>query len=113
MFNKEVRRRKIQMRIRKKIGGTTACPRLSVYRSNKNIYCQLIDDHSGTTIASASSADVKSGTASERAAAVGKSIAEKAKSMNLETIVFDRGGFLYHGRIKALADAAREAGLKF
>lgn len=101
------------MRIRKSIAGTSSCPRLCVYRSNKNIYCQLINDQDGETLASASSSDVKSGSASERAAAVGKAIADKAKSLNVETIIFDRGGYLFHGRVKALADAAREGGLNF
>ncbi|MEM9819550.1 MAG: 50S ribosomal protein L18 [Bacteroidota bacterium] len=110
---KEASRRRIHQRIRKKIKGTASRPRLCVFRSNKEIYCQLIDDLSGHTIASASSGAIKTGTKVERAAAVGKALAEKAKSASIENVIFDRGGYLYHGRVKALADGAREGGLKF
>ncbi len=107
-------RDKIRLRIRKKIRGTAERPRLSVFRSNKGIYCQLIDDKSGQTLASSS---IKEATASgskiEIAKAVGVDIAEKAKSLNVEKVVFDRAGYLYHGRVKALADGAREGGLQF
>jgi len=100
---------RIRYRIRKKISGTPEKPRLSVFRSNKSIYCQVIDDVNGVTIASAASKGSNAAAATE----VGKAIAEKAKAKKVETVVFDRGGNLYHGRVKALADAAREGGLKF
>ncbi len=112
MAQKISKRKRVQYRIRKKIQGTANKPRLSVFKSNKNIYCQLIDDLSGKTIASATSKDAN-GAGIDQAKEVGKSIAEKASGMNIEKVVFDRAGFVYHGRIKALADAAREAGLKF
>lgn len=112
-----LRRQKLRWRVRKKISGTSAKPRLSVFRSNKEIYAQLIDDASGFTLASASSRDkdiaAQTGTKSEIAALVGKSLAQKALALGLETAVFDRGGYLYHGRVKSLADGAREGGLKF
>ncbi|MBA5792586.1 50S ribosomal protein L18 [Flavobacterium sp. xlx-214] len=113
-LNKSERRQRIQYRIRKTVSGTAATPRLSVYRSNKEIYAQIIDDVNGVTLAAASSreAGVK-GTKIETAAAVGKLIAEKALKAGVETISFDRGGNLYHGRVKSLAEGAREAGLKF
>ncbi len=110
---KEQSRRRIHLRIRKKVNGTAERPRLSVYRSNLEIYCQLVDDVKGHTIAAADSRGLNKGTKIEQAAAVGKLIAEKAKSAGIETIVFDRGGYLYHGRVKALADGARESGLNF
>ncbi|MBK8195460.1 MAG: 50S ribosomal protein L18 [Lewinellaceae bacterium] len=106
-------RRRIHLRIRKKVNGTTERPRLSVYRSNKEIYCQLIDDTKGHTIAAAGSLGLTSGNKTERAAEVGKMIAEKAKAAGIQNIVFDRGGYRYHGRVKALADGIREAGLQF
>lgn len=112
-LSKKEKRQRIHLRIRKRIKGSPATPRLAVYRSNKAIYCQLIDDLNGVTIASASSKDIKSGNKSEQATAVGKAIADKAKASKIETVVFDRGGYLYHGRVKALADGARENGLKF
>ena len=112
-MDKKSRRRKIRYGIRSKIKGSASKPRLAVFKSNSEIYAQLIDDVSGVTIANASSLSIKSGSKKEQAAQVGKSLAEKAKSNNVETIVFDRGGFVYHGRVKALADAAREAGLQF
>ncbi len=112
---KVVRRRKIRYRIRKAIKGTAERPRLSVFRSNKQISVQLIDDVAGNTLAAASSAEkeVAAGKKSEKAAAVGKVIAERAAAKGIKEVVFDRGGYLYHGRIKALADGAREGGLKF
>lgn len=113
MVNKELRRKKIHDKIRSKINGTSEMPRMSVYRSNKQIYVQLIDDVNGNTLASASSKDITTGSKSEVSKLVGKAIAELATSKGIANVVFDRGGFLYHGRIKALADAAREAGLKF
>ena len=109
-------RQRRHMRVRGKISGTAERPRLSVYRSNKNIYAQLIDDVAGVTLASASSLDEnvsEDATKVEQATAVGKAIAEAAKAKNISTVVFDRSGYLYHGRIQALADAARENGLDF
>jgi large subunit ribosomal protein L18 len=114
-FKKEQRRRRIHLRIRKAVIGTAARPRLSVYRSNLAIYCQLIDDRSGHTILAASSMDksIEKSTKVEQAKQVGKLIAEKATSVKIEAVVFDRSGYLYHGRVKALAEGAREGGLKF
>ena len=108
-------RLKRHRRIRGKISGTAERPRLSIFRSNKNIYAQLIDDVAGVTLASASTLDenVSDATKLEQAAAVGKAIAEAAKAKNISTVVFDRSGYLDHGRIQALADAARENGLDF
>ncbi len=111
MIKKESRQ-KVRYAIRKKISGTSERPRLAVFRSNKEIYAQLIDDVAGNTLAYASSADAN-GTKTEQAVFVGKLIAENAKKAGINTVVFDRGGFLYHGRVKALAESAREAGLKF
>ena len=113
MKTKEQSRKRIHRRIRKKVSGTATMPRLAVYRSNKAIYCQLIDDINGVTLSSASSIEIKSGTKVEQATAVGKAIAEKAKSRDISQVKFDRGGYLYHGRVKALADGARETGLEF
>ncbi len=113
---KEIRRLKLKMRIRKKVCGTDKRPRLTVFRSNKEIYAQLIDDAKGVTMASASTMEKgfeRTGTKTERAACVGKSIAERAKALGIESIVFDRNGYLYHGRVKSLADSARANGLKF
>lgn len=108
-------RLKRHRRIRGKISGTAERPRLSIFRSNKNIYAQLIDDVAGVTLASASTLDenVSDATKVEQAAAVGKAIAEAAKAKNISTVVFDRSGYLYHGRVQALAEAARENGLDF
>lgn len=108
-------RLKRHRRIRGKISGTAERPRLSIFRSNKNIYAKLIDDVAGVTLASASTLDenVSDATKVEQAAAVGKAIAEAAKAKNISTVVFDRSGYLYHGRVQALADAARENGLDF
>ncbi|NRN88729.1 50S ribosomal protein L18 [Lactobacillus helveticus] len=109
-------RLKRHKRIRGKISGTAERPRLSIFRSNKNIYAQLIDDVAGVTLASASILDEnvsEDATKVEQATAVGKAIAEAAKAKNISTVVFDRSGYLYHGRIQALADAARENGLDF
>lgn len=103
---------KIRMRTRKKISGTADIPRLSVFRSAKYIYCQLIDDVNGVTLADANS-KVAGGKGAESAKKVGQLIAEKAKGKNIEKVVFDRGGNLFHGRVKALADGAREGGLSF
>lgn len=114
-LSKLERRTRIKHRIRKIVTGTAERPRLSVYRSNKEIYAQLVNDVDGVTIASASSRNknIKASTKQEAAAAVGKSIAELATKAKIETVAFDRNGYLYHGRVKVLADAAREAGLKF
>lgn len=116
-LSKTERRLRIRRRIRKVSSGTATTPRLAVFRSNKEIYTQLIDDVNGVTLASASSRDKDlssaKGTKIEIAALVGKAIADKAKSINIEACAFDRGGNLYHGRIKSLAEGAREAGLKF
>ncbi len=108
-------RQRVHDRIRAKMAGTAERPRLNVYRSLNQIYTQLIDDATGTTLASASTVSGKIKTGGNIAAAreVGKLIAEKAKEKGIKKVVFDRGGYLYHGRIKALADAAREAGLDF
>ena len=112
-ISKDNKRKRIHLRIRKRIKGTAERPRLAVYRSNKDIYCQLIDDLNGATLATASSKEVKDGNKSEKATNVGKQIAEIAKKAKIESVVFDRGGYLYHGRVKALAEGARENGLKF
>ena len=115
-LSKLERRVRIKHRIRKVIFGTQEQPRLSVFRSNKEIYAQLVDDNLGTTIVSVSSRDKEieaKGTKTDIAKLVGKSVAEKAMKVGISNIAFDRNGFLYHGRVKALADAAREAGLKF
>lgn len=115
-FSKSNRRAKIKRRIRKKISGTSATPRLSVFRSNKQIYAQVIDDTTGVTLAAASSYKNKAAekkNKSEQAAIVGKELAEKALKAGVESVVFDRNGYLYHGRVKSLADSAREGGLKF
>jgi large subunit ribosomal protein L18 len=114
--SKESRRLKIRKRIRGKISGTPERPRLSVFRSNFEIYVQLIDDSTGTTLATASTRDKdfnRTGTKISQSAEVGKAIAAKALEKGISTVVFDRGGYLYHGRIKSLADGAREGGLKF
>ena len=111
------RRTKIKMRVRKIVKGTGIRPRMSVFRSNKEIYAQLIDDVQGITLvmASSKSKDIAGtqGTKTEKAAMVGKLVAEKAMAAGISEIVFDRNGYLYHGRVKQLADAAREGGLKF
>lgn len=116
-LTKNQRRLRIKNRIRKIVSGTEAKPRLTVFRSNKEIYAQIVDDVSGKTLSAASSRDksiAKSkGNKTEVAALVGKSLAEKALKAGIETISFDRGGYLYHGRVKSLAEGAREAGLKF
>ena len=115
-ISKKQGRQRIHYRIRKKVTGTATRPRLSVYRSNKEIYCQLIDDSKGITVASASSrmdGVDKGGKKVEVASAVGKLIGKIAQEQNISEVVFDRGGYLYHGRVKALAEGARESGLKF
>lgn len=114
-LTKGQRRQRIRHRIRKKVSGTPECPRLSVFRSNKDIYAQLIDDVNGLTLAAASSRDAavtKEGTKIDHAKAVGLAIAAKAKDLNIDRAVFDRSGYLYHGRVKALADGTREGGVQ-
>jgi large subunit ribosomal protein L18 len=113
--NRDEVRRRIHTRIRKKLSGTAERPRLAVFRSVKHIYAQVIDDRSGTTLVSASTMekDAPNGGNVAGASAIGKLVAERAKEKGISAVVFDRGGFLYHGRVKALADAARESGLKF
>ena len=115
-LTKNDRRLRIKRRIRKIVTGTSEQPRLAVFRSNKEIYAQIINDATGTTLMAASSKqkDIKAtGTKTEIASEVGKAIAEKAVKAGITKIAFDRGGYLYHGRVKALAEAAREGGLKF
>jgi len=115
-LNRKQTRQRIHRRIRKKISGTATCPRLAVNYSNQHIYAQLIDDVAGTTIAAASSLDKgieKPASNQATAQKVGELIASRAKDANISKVVFDRGGHLYHGKIKVLADAAREAGLQF
>ncbi len=113
MVSKIARRNKIKTRIRGKISGTATRPRMSVFRSNKAIYVQVIDDLAGSTIAAASSKGIEGGTKSEIAAKVGEEIAKKVIEKGVSEVVFDRNGYLYHGRVKSLADAARKGGLKF
>ena len=110
----DVRKRR-HIRVRNKISGTQSVPRLNVFRSNSQIFAQIIDDENGTTLVSSSSLElkIKNGGNVEGAASVGKDIAEKAKKAKIKKVVFDRGGYLYHGRVKALAEAARENGLEF
>ena len=116
-FSSRAARQRRHTRIRKRVRGTTERPRLSVFRSLVHIYAQIIDDSRGETIASASTLDTDlkgtKGTGVERAKAVGAAIGQKAKAAGIKQVVFDRGGYMYHGRIQALADAAREAGLEF
>ena len=113
-LTKEQARRRRHARVRAKVRGTTKRPRLAVFRSNRTIYVQVIDDATGTTLCSADSrATAGEGDKSTQAKAVGMLIAERAKAAGIETVVFDRGGFLYHGRVKALAEGAREGGLNF
>ncbi|MBP9993805.1 MAG: 50S ribosomal protein L18 [bacterium] len=117
-MNKKIERRlNIKRRVRKTVSGTAARPRMSVFRSNKSIYVQLIDDEAGVTLAAASSREngieESKVTKVEQANKVGNLIAEKAKAAGIETVVFDRNGYLYHGRVKSLAEGARNGGLKF
>ena len=115
-FSKAKRRQTIRRRIRKKLRGTAERPRISVFRSNKDIYCQAIDDINGVTLVSASSRDKdleRTGNKSEIAKKVGLALAARAQSKGISEVLFDRGGYLYHGRVKALAEGAREGGLKF
>ena len=117
MNNKSIRRQKIRYNIRKKVAGSEQKPRLSVFRSNTGIYAQLIDDVKGVTLASASTKDkgvaAEKGKKIDQSKTVGQEIAKKAVALGVKEIIFDRGGYLYHGRVKALAEGAREGGLKF
>jgi large subunit ribosomal protein L18 len=117
MITKEIRRQKIKFRVRRKISGTTQKPRLSVFRSNTEIYAQLIDDQTGQTLAAASSKEkdiaAQKGTKVEKSKLVGAAIARKANELGLKDVTFDRSGYLYHGRVKAVAEGAREGGLLF
>ena len=118
-LSRNAHRQRIHLRVRTRVTGTPERPRLCVYRSNEHIYAQVVDDRSGRTLAAASSLDkesrkdLKSGSNVEAAKVIGKSIAERARAAGIELVVFDRGGYMYHGRVEALAAAAREAGLKF
>lgn len=114
--NRKAARAKVRRRIRKKIAGTAECPRLAVHFSNMNVYAQLIDDDNGVTLASASTLEKavgKKGASVDSAQKVGEVVAQRAKEAKIETVVFDRGGYQYHGKVKALAEAAREGGLNF
>jgi large subunit ribosomal protein L18 len=118
-LSRDSHRKRVHLRVRTRVTGTPQRPRLCVYRSNGNIYAQVIDDLSGRTLASASSIDketrkdMKNGNNIAAAKVIGKTIAERARAAGVELVVFDRGGYMYHGRVEALAAAAREAGLKF
>ncbi len=113
MITKIERRIKIKYRVRSKISGTAERPRMSVFRSNKQIYVQIIDDEAAKTLVSASSLGMEKMNKTEQAAKVGELVAEKAIKAGYDTVVFDRNGYLYHGRVKQVAEAARKAGLKF
>jgi len=117
MDTKVLRRQKIRYGIRRKVAGTAQRPRLSVFRSNTDIYAQIIDDVNGKTIAAASSKDkdiaAQKGTKSEKSKLVGAAVARKAVELGVSSVTFDRGGYLYHGRVKSVADGAREGGLQF
>lgn len=114
MLSKVKKRKNVKFRIRTKISGTAACPRLSVFKSNTGIYCQLVDDKTGTTLAAASSKEMD-GVQNNISGAkeVGLLLAKKAKDNNVSSVVFDRNGYIYHGKVKSLAEGAREGGLKF
>jgi len=118
-LSRDLHRQRIHLRVRMRVIGTPERPRLCVYRSNGNIYAQVIDDRSGRTLVSASSIDkemrkeMKGGNNVAAAKVIGKKVAERARAAGIEKVVFDRGGYMYHGRVEALAAAAREAGLKF
>lgn len=111
--NKEQRRIKIKYRVRNKISGTAECPRLTVFRSNKQIYVQLINDETASTLVAASSLGMETMPKKEQAAKVGEAVAKKAIEAGITRVVFDRNGYLYHGRVKEVADGARKGGLKF
>lgn len=111
--NKEQRRIKIKYRVRNKISGTAECPRLTVFRSNKQIYVQIINDETASTLVAASSLGMEAMPKKEKAAKVGEAVAKKAIEAGITRVVFDRNGYLYHGRVKEVADGARKGGLKF
>lgn len=113
MLQKQINRLRRKARVRSKIAGTAMVPRLSIFRSETHIYAQLIDDDNGVTLAAANDLKIESGTKTEKSVKVWEEIAKKAKDLKITEIVFDRGGFSYHGRVKALADSARNGGLKF
>ena len=115
LADKNAERQRRHARIRRKVSGTATCPRLNVFRSNKHIHAQIIDDTTGKTLVSCSSVELKlaNGGNVEAAKQVGSEIAARAKKKKIKEVVFDRGGYIYHGRVKALAEAAREAGLEF
>lgn len=113
MLQKTINRLRRKARVRSTIHGTQSKPRLSVFRSGAHIYAQIIDDDAAVTLASSNDLKISSGTKTEKAAQVGAELAKAALEKKISEVVFDRGGFVYHGRVKALADAAREAGLKF
>lgn len=117
MNNKSIARQKIKYRIRKRVSGSTSIPRLSVFRSNSDIYAQLIDDNSGVTLTAASSREkdiaAQKGPKTDKSKLVGSAIARKAQDLGIKKVVFDRNGYLYHGRVKAVAEGAREGGLEF
>jgi len=113
IYDSNAQRLRRHARVRKTVSGTESRPRLDVFRSNTNIYAQIIDDVKGVTLVSASSLKLDLGSNCEAAAKVGKAVAEAALKAGIKEVVFDRGGYIYHGRVKALAEAAREAGLKF
>jgi len=112
-LTKEAARRRRHTRVRGKVSGTTDRPRLAVYRSNASIYVQVIDDDAGHTLAAADSRQITDGDKTAQARAAGRLVAERARAAGVSTVVFDRGGYLYHGRVKALAEGAREGGLNF
>lgn len=111
--DKNKSRLKRHRRVRAKVSGTAECPRLNVFRSNKNIYAQIVDDVKGVTLVSASSLEMDNGSNKEAAFKVGEAIAKKAADKGIDKVVFDRGGYIYHGRVKELAEGARQGGLKF
>lgn len=115
MHPRQAARLRRHRRLRKKVSGTNECPRLCVFRSNRHIYAQVIDDIDGRTLVAASTRDdaVADGKSADAAASLGAVVAERAKAAGIESVIFDRGGYRYHGRVKVLADAARDAGLKF
>ncbi len=115
LTNKKLERQRRHARIRTKVSGTASCPRLCVFRSNKHIHAQIIDDVKGVTLVSCSSVELKlaNGSNIEAAKQIGAEIAKRAKAAKITNVVFDRGGYIYHGRVAALAEAAREAGLEF
>lgn len=113
MLQKQINRLRRKAKVRSKISGTAARPRLSIFRSETHVYAQLIDDQNGKTLAAASDLKISQGSKTEKSSKVWEELAKKAKELKISEVVFDRGGFSYHGRVKALADSARKGGLKF